>query len=92
MNKQQNTDFLLLYKTPISQSVLEYATDNFTKNNAKKLVELNENKNKNELIIVIKELIDWYEKIWIQLNKIDLLSKKKIILEVIIYCKLLKLN
>lgn len=62
MNKQQNTDFLLLYKTPISQSVLEYATDNFTKNNAKKLVELNENKNKNELIIVIKELIDWYEK------------------------------
>ena len=92
MNKQQNTDFLLLYKTPISQSVLEYATDNFTKNNAKKLVELNENKNKNELIIVIKELIDWYEKIWIQLNKIDLLSKKKIILEAITYCKLLKLN
>lgn len=75
MNKQQNTDFLLLYKTPISQSVLEYATDNFTKNNAKKLVELNENKNKNELIIVIKELIDWYEK------KLDTIKQDRFVVQ-----------
>jgi hypothetical protein len=58
---QLHADYFLLYKRPISESVLEYATDNFTKNNAKKLIELNEDKNKNELLIVIKELIGWYE-------------------------------
>lgn len=32
---QLHADYFLLYKRPISESVLEYATDNFTKNNAK---------------------------------------------------------
>lgn len=58
---KEKINFLLLYKKPISESILEYATDNFTKNNAIKLIELNEDKNKNELIVVIKELIEWYE-------------------------------
>ena len=58
---KEQTNYLLLYKKPISDSVLEYATDNFTKNNAVKLIELSENQNKNELLIVIKELIEWYE-------------------------------
>jgi len=59
VNKQM--DYLLLFKKPISDSVLEYATDNFTKSNAVKLVELSEERHKSELIYVVKELIKWYK-------------------------------
>lgn len=58
---KKNINYLLLYKKPISESILEYATDNFTKNNAHKLLELNEDNNRNELLTVIKELIEWYK-------------------------------
>lgn len=58
---KKNINYLLLYKKPISESILEYATDNFTKNNAHKLLELSEDNNRNELLTVIKELIEWYK-------------------------------
>ena len=54
-------NYLLLYKKPISECILEYATDNFTKNNAHKLIELNEDNHKGELLLVINELIEWYQ-------------------------------
>ncbi len=74
MNKI-HANYLLLYKTPISESVLEYATDNFTKNNAVKLIELNEDSNKNELLLVIKDLIKWYEK------NIEAIKKDRFVLQ-----------
>ena len=70
---KEKINLLLLYKKPISESILEYATDNFTKNNAIKLIELNEDKNKSELIIVIKELIEWYE------SNLDAIKKDRFI-------------
>lgn len=54
------TDYLLLFKRPISESILEYATDNYTKNFAKQLVELDINKNRSELLYIIEELKKWY--------------------------------
>ena len=66
-------NYLLLYKKPISESILEYATDNFTKNNAHKLLELSEDKNRNELLTVIKELIDWYK------SNIDIIKKDRFV-------------
>lgn len=64
---------MLLYKKPISESILEYATDNFTKNNAHKLLELSEDKNRNELLTVIKELIEWYK------SNIDVIKKDRFV-------------
>lgn len=72
MDKEE-INYLLLYKKPISESILEYATDNFTKNNAHKLIELNENNNKNELLTVIKELIEWYK------NNIDVIKNDRFV-------------
>ncbi|GEM_PF-2519973 len=66
-------NYLLLYKKPISESILEYATDNFTKNNAHKLLELSEDKNRNELLTVIKELIEWYK------SNIDVIKKDRFV-------------
>jgi hypothetical protein len=66
-------NYLLLYKKPISESILEYATDNFTKNNAHKLLELSEDKNRNELLTVIKELIEWYR------SNIDVIKRDRFV-------------
>ena len=74
---KEQTNYLLLYKKPISDSVLEYATDNFTKNNAVKLIELSENQNKNELLIVIKELIEWYKVNLDAIKKDRFITKKE---------------
>lgn len=71
--EKENINYLLLYKKPISESILEYATDNFTKNNAHKLLELSEDKNRNELLTVIKELIEWYK------SNIDVIKKDRFV-------------
>ncbi len=71
--EKENINYLLLYKEPISESILEYATDNFTKNNAHKLLELSEDKNRNELLTVIKELIEWYK------SNIDVIKKDRFV-------------
>lgn len=68
-------NYLLLYKKPISESILEYATDNFTKNNAHKLIELNEDNHKGELLLVINELIEWYQ------TNIESIKKDRFILK-----------
>jgi hypothetical protein len=71
--EKENINYLLLYKEPISECILEYATDNFTKNNAHKLIELNEDKHKIELLTVIKELIEWYK------NNIDVIKNDRFV-------------
>jgi hypothetical protein len=71
--EKDEINYLLLYKKPISESILEYATDNFTKNNAHKLLELSEDKNRNELLTVIIELIDWYK------SNIDVIKKDRFV-------------
>lgn len=58
---ENTVDYLVLYKRAISESVLDYATDIYTKNYAKHLVELNGIKYRNELLTVVKFLIEWYE-------------------------------
>lgn len=70
---REHINYLLLYREPISECILEYATDNFTKNNAHKLIELNEDKHKIELLTVIKELIEWYK------NNIDVIKKDRFV-------------
>ncbi len=72
---KEHINYLLLYKKPISESILEYATDNFTKNNAKHLVNLNENENKNELLKVINDLIKWYK------ANLDMIKKDRFVLK-----------
>lgn len=70
---KEHINYLLLYKKPISESILEYATDNFTKSNARHLVDLDENENKNELLIVIKDLIEWYK------TNLDMIKKDRFV-------------
>lgn len=70
---KEHINYLMLYKKPISESILEYATDNFTKSNARHLVDLDENENKNELLIVIKDLIEWYK------TNLDMIKKDRFV-------------